>query len=231
MKNLCNLFISASKTSGVQLKSETGTIMDKTRQPEHVRLSKWVEEPRYHSHPHPLERNVVTTPLLPLAWPQNSLPLAAGQSRNKTLENGVYGWDTMTHNRDTSREGGLVEPRDSYRRDKLLNPDIYRGEALAEHYDYPRQDGLVEHREYQLVNLEAGLRDVVNHVLYSENLSSQDPVYSPGRHPKYNPPPGLRPEYRLGGLSSEYSSTRGMPPEYHSSPNSLLKFHYHQPVY
>ncbi|KAG5603002.1 hypothetical protein H5410_034372 [Solanum commersonii] len=232
----------AHKASGIQLKSETSTMdktslnkgwhMDKSRQPEHVRQTKWMEVSRYHSHPHLLERDVVTTPLLPLAWPQNSLPLPAGQSHNRTLENGVYGCDTMTHNRDTSREGRLVEPHDSYRRAKLLNPDIYRGEALAEHYDYPRQDGLVEHREYQLVNVEAGLQDVVNHhpyALYSENFSSQDPVYSP--HPTYNPPPSLRPEYPLGSLLTEYSSTRGMPPEYHSSPNSLPAFHYHQPVY
>ncbi|KAK4719983.1 hypothetical protein R3W88_018321 [Solanum pinnatisectum] len=279
VNNLSKLFISASKASGIQLKSETSTMdktsltkglrMDKSRQPEHVRQTKWMEVPRYHSHPHLLERDVVTIPLLPLAWPQNSLPLPAGQSHNRTLENGVYGCDTMTHNRDTSREGRLVEPHDSSRRDKLLNPDINRGEALAEHYDYPRQDGLVEHHEYQLVNVEAGLQDVVNHhpyALYSENLSSQDPVYSPhptstrgmppeyhsspnslpafhyhqpvysqdpvySPHPMYNPPPGLRPEYRLGSLLSEYSSTRGMPPEYHSSPNSLPAFHYHQPVY
>ncbi|XP_006350775.1 uncharacterized protein [Solanum tuberosum] len=242
VNNLCKLFISASKASGIQLKSETSTMdktsltkgrhMDKSRQPEHVRQTKWMEVPRYHSHPHMLERDVVTTPLLPLAWPQNSLPLLAGQSHNRTLENGVYGCDTLTHNRDTSREGRLVEPHDSYRRDKLLNPDIYRGEALAVHYDYPRQDGLVEHREYQLVNVEAGLQDVVNHhpyALYSENLSSQDPVYSP--HPTYNPPPGLRPEYRLGSLLNEYSSTRGIPPAYHSSPNSLPASHFHQPVY
>ncbi|KAF3625882.1 hypothetical protein FXO37_30631 [Capsicum annuum] len=40
-------------------------------------------------------------------------------------------------------------------------------------------------------------------MLYTlENLSSEDPVCSPGRHPKYNPPTGLRPEYRLGDLSS-----------------------------
>lgn len=148
VKNLCRLFISASKASGVQLKSETSTMdktsltkgrrMDKSRQPEHVRQTKWMEEPRYHSHPHLLKSDVVTTPLLPLAWPPNSQPLPAGQSHNKALENSVYGCDTMTHNRDTSREGRLVEPHGSYRRDKLLNPDIYRGETLAEHYDYPR---------------------------------------------------------------------------------------------
>lgn len=111
MKNLCKLFISASKTSGVQLKSETSSMdrsinkrqrVDKNRQPEHVQQTKWVEEPRYYTYPHLLERNVVTNPLLPLAWAQNSLPLAAGQSHNRALKNSVYGCDTMTHNCDTS---------------------------------------------------------------------------------------------------------------------------------
>lgn len=142
----------------------------------------------------------------------------------------------MTQSRDSYREVQLVEPHDTYRRDILLkNPTINRSEALAaEHCDYSKQDGLVEHHEYQPVNLETGHQDAVNHyrdALYHEHLSYHDTVYPTGRHPNYNPPADRRPEYHFGGLSMEYSSTRVIAPDYHSSANSQPEFHYHHPVH
>ncbi|XP_009780867.1 uncharacterized protein LOC107829231 [Nicotiana tabacum] len=211
-----------------------------------------VEERVYHERPHFHERDLVTSPLVPLAPLQPLPPPAPVQSYaySRTLRTDPYRRDTVIQHDDTYRQSRLVELPDAYRRDTVLgnpdvyrrqavvepretvlgNPDVYRRQAVVELRDYYRQDGFPERREYhQPLSLETRLRDDIGindpYVSYRERVSYHDPVNSARSEPEYDPPPvGLRSVYRHGG-------TRSVLPEYHSSAASSLYEYPRQPQY
>ncbi|XP_070052454.1 uncharacterized protein [Nicotiana tomentosiformis] len=272
VKDLCKLFTAVSKGSrskDTRLGFETPAISkrdrvkrrgrDGRRRAERARRPERVEERGYRERverPHFHERDLVTSPLVPLAPLQPLPPPAPVQSYaySRTLRTDPYRRDTVIQHDDTYRQSRLVELPDAYRRDTVLgnpdvyrrqavveprdtvlgNPDVYRRQAVVEPRDYYRQDGFPERREYhQPLSLETRLRDDIGindpYVSYRERVSYRDPVNSAHSEPEYNPPPvGLRSVYRHGGISTEYS-TRSVLPE--SSAASSLYEYPRQPQY
>ncbi|KAJ8535577.1 hypothetical protein K7X08_023297 [Anisodus acutangulus] len=210
-------------------------------QVEDRRYREQVEDRGYREHPHFHERSLITSPLIPLAPLQPLPPPAPVQSYayDRTLGRDPYRRDTLIHHDDSYRQSRLVELPDAYRPDTVIgNPDVYRRQALVEPRDYYRREVIPEHREYhQPLNLETRFQDDGGisdpYVSYREHLSYHDPVNSVRSQPEYNPPAaGLRSEYRRGGISTEYSSTRSMLPEYPSSAaSSLYEYPPRQPQY
>ncbi|MCD7457552.1 hypothetical protein HAX54_035391 [Datura stramonium] len=210
-------------------------------QVEDRRYREQVEDRVYREHPHLHERSLITSPpLVPLA-PLRPLPPPApvqSYAYDRTLGRDPYRRDTVIQHDDPYRQSRLVEFPDAYRRDTVIsNPDVYRRQALVEPHDYYRREGVPERREYHRpLNLEIRLQDEggINdpYVSYRERLPYRDPVNSVRSQPEYNPPPaGLRSEYRHGGISTEYSSSRSMRPEYPSSAAGSLYEYPRQPRY
>ncbi|CAN4101802.1 unnamed protein product [Withania somnifera] len=228
---------------------------DERRRPDHALRSERIEERRHHEqvedrryreqvedrlyreqvdarvyreHPRVHERSLITSPLVPLAplAPLQPLPPPSpvrSYAYERTLARDPYRRDSVIQHNDSYRQRSrLVELPDAYRRDTVIsNPDVYGRQALVEPQDYYRREGVPERREYHhTLNLETRPQD-------AGGIS--DPYVS---YPRVQPPRvGLRSEYRPGGLSTEYSSTRSMLPEYPSSAAGYLYEHPRIPQY